>query len=101
MIQASPELCEALNKLKPYPSFQMFLRVIDQAGIDAMLDLVDAPPDRIGRLQGRAALSRDLLDLANTAEQILKKYSESKNTTTGEDAHGRSTRIDPKASGAF
>ena len=102
MIVASRDLCEAVAKLQPYPSFQQFLRAIDQAGIDAMLELVDAPPDRIGRLQGRAALSRDLLELVNSAETILAKYAKNDNhSTTGEDAHERSTRISSQASGAF
>ncbi len=101
MIQPTKELCEALSKLKPYPAFQLFLQAIDQAGIDAMLELVDAPPDRVGRLQGRAALSRDFLDVVNTAEQILAKMQRNEKQPTGEDAHGRSTRIDSKASGAF
>ena len=102
MINASRELVEAITKIRPYPSFQLFLQAIDQAGIDAMLELVDAPPDRIGRLQGRAALSRDLLDLVNTAETVLAKYSKNDtHSTTGEDAHGRSTRISSQASGAF
>lgn len=102
MINASRELVEAIAKIRPYPSFQKFLQAIDQAGIDAMLELVDAPPDRIGRLQGRAALSRDLLDLVNTAESVLAKYSKNDtNPTIGEDANERSARINSQASGAF
>jgi len=99
-VKPSKELCEALSKLKPYPAFQLFLQAIDQAGIDAMLELVDAPPDRVGRLQGRAALSRDLLDVANSAEKTLAKYQRSDNQP-GEDGNARSTRISPQASGAF
>ncbi len=102
MIQPTKELCEALSKLKPYPAFQLFLQAIDQAGIDAMLELVDASPDRVGRLQGRAALSRDILDVANTAEQVLAKFQKNDHKQPiGEDAHGRSTRINSQASGAF
>lgn len=97
----SKELCEALSKLKPYPAFQLFLQAIDQAGIDAMLELVDAPPDRVGRLQGRAALSRDLLDIANTAEKTLAKYQRNDNHQPGEDGNARSTRISPQAGGTL
>ena len=99
-MNSSKELCEALSKLKPYPAFRLFLQAIDQAGVDAMLDLVDAPPERVGRLQGRAALSREILDIANTAEATLAKYQRNDNQP-GEDGNARSTRISPQASGAF
>lgn len=98
-MKITEELCDALVKLKPYPAFQTVLQAIDQAGVDAMLELVDVPPDRVGRLQGRAALSREILDAANSAAQTLEKFQSNK--PTGEDAHGRSTRISSKGSGAF
>lgn len=92
------ELCEAILRIRSYPSFELFLKAIDQAGVDAMLELVDVPPDRVGRLQGRAKLSAEILDLVNNADQYLEKFEKQ---PRGEDAHGRSTRVDSTASGAF
>lgn len=100
-MKLTPELCEALVNLKPYAAFQTFLRAVQQDGVDTMLDLVKATPDAVGRLQGRAGLSQDILTVVEQAAETLEKYRRSQSPQTGEDARERSTRISSTGRGAF
>ncbi len=93
------ELAEAIVKVRPYDAFQTFLKAIEQDGAQTMLDLVDAPPDRVGRLQGRAKLAQDILQAVKEAAQVLEKMQ--RNHPLGEDGNARSTRISSQSSGAF
>ncbi len=101
-MKVTKELCEAILQIRPSPAFQTFLKAISQAGLEDMQALIDAPPDRVGRLQGQAARSRELLGTVDQAAAVLEKLAAMPPTQPkGEDANERSTRIGSKASGAF
>jgi hypothetical protein len=97
-MQVTRELVEAIVKLRPYPSFQTIIAAIQQDELETMKELIDAPPDRVGRLQGRAKCTSDLLRIIDEAAVTLEKFQRN---NPGEDGNARSTRISSTGRGAF
>jgi hypothetical protein len=98
-MKLTPELAEAIQKLLPYPSFQMFLEGINQDGINAMVALVKARGDAIGPLQGQAEEAQSILKAVSEAGTFLEKVSKNQSRNTGEDGYVRSTRTSPQTGG--
>jgi hypothetical protein len=99
-MKLTPELAEAICKLRPYPAFQLFLEGINQDGITAMLNLVRARGDAIGPLQGKAEEAQSILGAVSDADAYLEKLMIAQQRNTGEDGHHvRSTRTSPRTSG--
>lgn len=97
-MKLTPELADAILKLRPYPAFQKFLEGINQDGIEAMLNLVKARGDAIGQLQGKAEEAQSILGAVGQADAYLEKIA-SKQHNTGEDGYVRSTKQNPPAGG--
>jgi hypothetical protein len=91
------DTADAILKLRPYPAFQKFLEAIRQDGIQAMLDLVAARGESVGRLQGRAEYANEVCDAVGQAADVLAKFENK--PTIGEDGYARSTRISPTLDG--
>jgi hypothetical protein len=98
-VQVTKELADAILKLRPYPSFQLFVEAIHQDGVQAMLDLVNARPEAVGRLQGIAHESLEICNAVEQAGEILAKFE--KSNPLGENGENRSTRSSSTGRGAF
>lgn len=99
-MKLTPELAEAICKLRPYPAFQLFLEGINQDGIEAMLFLVKARGDAIGPAQGRAEEAQSILGAVGQADVYLAKIESNKTRNTGEDGYVRSTKQNSATGGA-
>jgi|SRR5882672_637996 len=93
------ELADSILKLRPYAAFQKFVDAIQQDGAEAMLDMVNAPTDQVGRLQGRAGYALEIQSALAQAAEVLEKIE--RKQPTGENGDVRSTRISSQGRGAF
>jgi hypothetical protein len=97
-MKLTPELAEAIVKLRPYPAFQKFLEGINQDGVEAMLNLVKARGKNvIGPLQGKAEEAQSILAAVNDVDLYLEKLNRPHNP--GENGYVRSTRTSPQTGG--